>query len=76
MIQEAVNAGGDHCNGLTESKDQEFLRMLVEDHGMELHKPSDEERAAFVGLVQPVYDFFIEQGYASQEMIDTIQATK
>ncbi|MCP4406137.1 MAG: TRAP transporter substrate-binding protein [bacterium] len=76
LIQEAVNAGGDHCNGLTESKDQEFLRMLVEDHGMELHKPSDEERAAFVGLVQPVYDFFIEQGYASQEMIDTIQATK
>ena len=73
LIQNAVELGGDYCNGLTESKDQEFLRMLVEDHGMELYKPSDEERAAFVSLVQPVYDYFIEQGAATQEMIDLIQ---
>ncbi len=74
LIQDAVNAGGDYCNGLTESKDKEFLRLLTEEHGMELYVPTDEERAQFIGLVQPVYDYFIEQGYASQEMIDKIQA--
>jgi hypothetical protein len=67
-----VNAGGDHCNGLTESKDKEFLRMLTEEHGMELYVPTDEERAEFISLVQPVYDYFIGEGYASQEMIDKI----
>ncbi len=73
LIQNAVEIGGDYCNRLTESKDREFLRMLIEDHGMEFYSPTDEERAAFVGLVQPVYDYFIEQGSASQEMIDLIQ---
>lgn len=74
LIQDAVNAGGDYCNGLTESKDKEFRQMLVDDHGMELYIPTDEERAQFVALVQPVYDYFIGEGYASQEMIDKIQA--
>ncbi len=73
LIQEAVKAGGKRCNGLTESKDQEYRNLLTEEHGMELYVPTDEERAEFVALVKPVYDYFIKEGYASQEMIDTIQ---
>ncbi len=73
LIQNAVKVAGKFCNGLTESQDKEYLRKLVEEHGMEFYSPTDEERAAFVGLVQPVYDYFIEQGIATQQMIDLIQ---
>ncbi len=57
MVLAAMDEGTEYANSLTENGDEEFVRILVEEHGMELIEVDQE---AFSAAVQPVLEEFAE----------------
>ena len=72
MIGEAAKVATMYTNYITESSNEAYKQRCI-DEGMEIYEPTDAERQAFVDMVQPVYDYFIEQGAATQSLIELIQ---
>jgi len=72
MIGEAAKVATMYTNYITESSNEAYKQSCIEE-GMEIYEPTDAERQAFVDMVQPVYDYFIEQGASTQSLIELIQ---
>ena len=72
MIGEAAKISIMYTNYLTILLDEAYKQRCI-DAGMEIYEPTDAERQAFADLVQPVYDYFIEQGVTTQTLIELIQ---
>ena len=72
MVGEAAAVATKYTNYITESSNEAYKQKCI-DEGMEIYEPTDAERQAFIGMVQPVYDYFIEQGASTQRLIELIQ---
>ena len=72
IIGEAAEVATMYTNYITESSNEAYKQECIA-QGMEIYEPTEEERQAFVDMVQPVYDFFIEDGASTQMLIELIQ---
>jgi C4-dicarboxylate-binding protein DctP len=72
IIDEAAKVATMYTNYITESTEKAYKQECI-NQGMEIYEPTDEERQAFIKMVQPVYDFFIEDGASNQMLIELIQ---
>jgi tripartite ATP-independent transporter DctP family solute receptor len=72
IIAEAAKVAVMYDNYIVESTDEKYKQECI-DQGMEIYKPTDEERESFIEKVQPVYDYFVEQGITTHELIELIQ---
>jgi len=72
IVGEAAAVATKYTNYITESSNEAYKQRCI-DEGMEIYEPTDAERQAFIGMVQPVYDYFIEQGASTQRLIELIQ---
>jgi len=72
IVAEAARVATMYTNYITESTNEEYKQECIA-QGMEIYEPTEEERQAFVDMVQPVYDHFIEQDASIQELIELMQ---
>ena len=72
IIAEAAKVATMYTNYVTEANSAAYKQECI-DQGMEIYMPTDEERQAFVDKVQPVYDYFINDGASTQKLIELIQ---
>ncbi len=72
IVAEAARVATMYTNYITESTNEEYKQECIA-QGMEIYEPTEEERQAFVEMVQPVYDHFIEQDASIQELIELMQ---
>jgi tripartite ATP-independent transporter DctP family solute receptor len=72
IIAEAAKVATMYTNYITESTEKAYKQECI-NQGMEIYEPTEEERQAFIKMVQPVYDFFIEDGASNQMLIELIQ---
>jgi len=72
IVAEAAKVATMYTNYITESTNEEYKQECIA-QGMEIYEPTEEERQAFVDMVQPVYDHFIEQDASIQELIELMQ---
>jgi C4-dicarboxylate-binding protein DctP len=72
MIGEIAKVVAMYTNYITEANAESNKQRCI-DEGMVIYEPTDEERQAFMDMVQPVYDFFIKDGSSTQMLIELIQ---
>jgi len=72
MIGEAARVATMYTNYITESTDAAYKQTCI-DQGLEIYVLNDAERQAFIEMAQPVYDYFIKKGAATQRLIELIQ---
>jgi len=72
IVADAAKVATMYTNYITESTNEEYKQECIA-QGMEIYEPTEEERQAFVDMVQPVYDHFIEQDASIQELIELMQ---
>ena len=72
IVADAARVATMYTNYITESTNEEYKQECIA-QGMEIYEPTEEERQAFVDMVQPVYDHFIEQDASIQELIELMQ---
>jgi len=72
IIADAAKVACLYTNYITESTEKAYKQECI-NQGMEIYEPTDEERQAFINMVQPVYDYFIKDGATTQDLIELIQ---
>ena len=72
IVADAARVATMYTNYITESTNEEYKQECIA-QGMEIYEPTEEERQAFVDMVQPVYNHFIEQDASIQELIELMQ---
>jgi len=75
IVEMAAKSATLYTNRLTEAEDEDYKRLIAEE-GVEIYELTDEERAAFVEKVGPVYDYFIKKGVATENVIKVIHLTE
>ena len=72
ILANAAKICTEYTNVLTIASNDKYLQLLKKE-GMQVHTLTDEERAEFVKMVGPVYDYFIQKGITTKRMIDFMQ---
>jgi len=75
IVETCAKVGTNYTNVLTVSSDENYLAMLKK-QGMQVYKPTDQERGEFIKKAAPVYDWGIGKGYTTKRFIDLVQLTK
>ena len=72
ILLTSAKVGTAYTNALTVASNENYLQLLKKE-GMQVYTPTDAERAEFIKMVGPVYDYFIKQGVTTQRLIDLMQ---
>ena len=73
MLSDTAKSACIYADSIAMAQENEYKQECIK-NGMQIYVPSEEERQAFIDNVQSVYDFYVEDGVTTQEIIDMIQS--